>query len=396
MNTIVPIPMSAEPTVPRISLSVPELAGNEWRYVKQCLDSNWVSSAGPFVDRFEQDFSVYVGSPHAVAVVNGTAALHVALRLAGVKAEDEVLVSTLTFIAPANAIRYLGAHPIFVDAEPDFWQMDVNRVADFVTKDCHFDGNVLRNRSTNRRVKALLPVHILGHPVDIDALVEIARAFRLAVIEDATESLGALCRDRTVGTSGLFGCFSFNGNKLLTCGGGGMMVTAHSSLAERARYLTTQAKDSALEYVHSEVGYNFRLTNVAAALGSAQLERVDRLLDAKRRIASTYAAAFASVPGLTAMPEAPWARSACWLSAILVKEGEFGLDSRALQRRLAGEGIDSRPLWQPLHLSPAHRGGQMLGGRVAEQLHAQVLCLPSSSGLTQREQQRVIDKTTAA
>src|SRR5579862_6352196 len=242
-------------------LSVPEIRGNEWKYVKECLDTGWVSSVGSFVDRFEQDVAKFVGARFGVAAVNGTAALHTALLVAGVCPDDEVLVSTLTFIAPANAIRYAGAWPVFVDAEPEYWQMDPERVVQFIKEKCAWNGRELRNRSTGRRLKAIMPVHILGHPVDMEPLLNLARQYDLVVIGDATESLGAAYRGQKVGRLGDIACFSFNGNKLITTGGGGMMVTDNEAWADRARYLTTQAKDDAIEYTHHTIGFNYRLTN---------------------------------------------------------------------------------------------------------------------------------------
>ncbi len=374
-----------------IPLCVPELRGNEWRYVKECLDSGWVSSAGTYVERFERSFATYVGAKHAVATVSGTAALHIALLVAGVHPDDEVLVSTLTFIAPANAIRYAGAWPIFIDAEPHSWQMDPQRVHDFLSEQCCWVNEALVNRVTGRRVRAILPVHILGHPVDLDPILDLAGRYGLAVVEDATESLGARYKGRHVGTLGDIGCFSFNGNKLITTGGGGMLVTNRREWAERARYLTTQAKDDPIEYVHGEVGYNYRLTNVQAAIGCAQLERIDEYVAAKRRIAARYAAAFHDLAGINIMCEMPWATSACWLSTVLIDEEQFGLSSRMLLHALATRGIQTRPLWQPLHHSPAHRGALRMGGEIADQLARDGLSLPSSVGLTPLEQQTVIE-----
>src|SRR3972149_6950111 len=212
-----------------IPLSVPQLVGNEWKYVKECLDTNWVSSVGSFVDRFEQTMASYIGCRKAVATVNGTAALHVALQVAGVQADDEVLVSDLTFIAPVNAIRYLGAWPVFIDAAADYWQMDPQKVRDFLDKQCLWKDGQLRNKSTGRRVSAVLPVHILGHPVDMDPIVELARKYQLKIIEDATECLGAKYKGRMVGSHGDISCFSYNGNKIITTGGGGMIVTDNRS-----------------------------------------------------------------------------------------------------------------------------------------------------------------------
>lgn len=393
MNAIDQKPTVFEPGTPatdgNIPLCVPEIRGNEWQYVKQCLETNWVSSAGPFVDRFERELAAYVGVEHAVAVCNGTAALHIALLVAGVQPEDEVLVSDLTFIAPVNAIRYVGAWPVFIDVEPVYWQMDVEKVVEFL-ESCRWNEGELRNKVTGRRIKAILPVHVLGHPVDMDPIREIARKYDLVVIEDATESLGAKYKHQMVGVLGDIACFSFNGNKLITTGGGGMIVTNNAAWANKARYLTTQAKDDPLEYVHHEIGYNYRLTNIQAALGVAQLEQLEAYIAAKRKIAAAYGEGLASVPGLTLMQEAAWAFSAFWLYTILIDKLEYGQDSRALLRSLQHIGIQTRPLWQPMHLSPAHSACQTRVCAVTERLNRDALSLPCSVGLTRTEQARVI------
>ncbi len=390
---------SREPGAPvpqgEIPLCVPYLGGNEWSYVKECLDTNFVSSVGPFVTRFEQSIAAHAGVPFAVATVNGTAALHIALMVAGVKAGDEVLVSTLTFIAPVNAIRYVGAFPVFVDAEPEYWEMDVDKAIDFLNNRCSWRDGALYNKSTGRRIRAIVPVHILGHPVDMDRLVEIAHRFDLAIIEDATESLGATYRDRPVGSIGDIACFSFNGNKLITTGGGGMIVTSNEMFARRARYLTTQAKDDAIEFVHGEVGYNYRLTNIAAAVGLAQMERLNDHLDAKRTLAATYRNAFDADACITPMREAEWAWSAHWLFTVLVDPVSFEGGSRGVMRGLAELGIQTRPLWQPCHLSPAHAGAERTDCSVAEYLNSVALSLPSSVGLTASEQARVISSLSS-
>ena len=390
---------SREPGAPAtaggIPLCVPELRGNEWAYVKQCLDTNFVSSVGPFVTRFEEAIANYVGRAHAVATVNGTAALHVALLVCGVEPDDEVLVSTLTFIAPVNAIRYVGAWPVFVDAEPQYWQMDVGKAVEFLERGCDFRNGELRNRASGRRVRALLPVHILGHPVEMGPLLEAARRFGLPVIEDATESLGARYEGRTVGQLGDVACFSFNGNKLITTGAGGMLVTGDPGRAARAKYLTTQAKDDPLEYVHGTVGFNYRLSNVQAALGVAQMESIDEFVAAKRRIAAEYSAGLDGVPGIAPMRQAPWAESVFWLYSILVDGSTFGMTSRALLRNLDELGIQTRPLWQPGHLSPAHRGAFATDCSVAERLNRDALSLPCSVGLAPDAQARVIEAISA-
>lgn len=389
-RTVVPLPDSAH-LLDRVPLAEPSLTGREWQYVRECLDTGWVSSVGAFVNRFEADVAAAAGARHGVATVNGTAALHLALRVAGVGPGDTVLVPALTFIAPVNAVRYTGAHPVFIDAEPDYWQMDVEQVRDFLLRRCSREPGGLCDRATGRRVAAVLPVHLLGHPVDLEQLVPLCRDLGVAVIEDATESLGAHHRGTPVGHLGDAACFSFNGNKLITTGGGGMFVTDDEEWARRARHLSTQAKTDPVEYEHDEVGYNYRLTNVLAALGVAQMEQLHDKIAAKQAIAARYAAELKSIPGLTPMPEAPWASSVFWLYTILVDERQFGCDSRALLRRLGERGIQTRPLWQPMHQSPAHRDEAPAHCPVADRLHRQALSLPCSVSLSVSAQMRVID-----
>ncbi len=366
------------------------MAGKEWEYLKECLDTNWVSSAGKFVTRFEGLMADYVGVGNGVATINGTAALHMALVVAGVKPGDEVLTSTLTFIATANAVRHAGAEPVFFDADAATWQMDPDLVVRFLEQDCEFRNGSLFNRRTGRRIGAVLPVHILGHPVDMDPIVEAAGAFGVPVIEDATESLGASYKGRKVGSLGQIACFSFNGNKLITCGGGGMIVTENTAWAKKARHLTTQARSDAIEYKHDVVGYNYRLTNIQAAMGCAQFERLDDLIAAKRRIAKEYRGLCGDVAGLSFMPHAPWAEPVDWLSTVLVDAEKFAMGSRDLLRALAGRGIETRPLWQPLHKSDAHAGAACVKGGVAERLFDTGLSLPSSAGLSSQDLGRVV------
>ena len=388
-------PSVVEPEAPRpsgaIPLSVPEIRGKEWEYLKECLDTNWVSTAGPFVDRLEGTVASCVGSNFAVATASGTASLHIALLVAGVKPDQEVLVSTLTFVAPANAVRYVGAWPVFIDADPKYWQMDPKQVIEFLDKGCLQRDGTLINRATGRQVTAILPVDILGHPCDVDPILDIASEFGLAVIEDASESLGAKYKGRMVGNLGDVGCLSFNGNKVITCGGGGMFVTDDEQFASRAKYLTTQAKDDSVEYIHDEIGYNYRLTNIQAAMGCAQLEQLSDFLAAKRRIAQTYSTLLGEIPGITLMQQAEWASSTSWLNTVLVDEKEYGMSSRALLSRLRDSGIETRPLWQPLHLSLAHQESHSPACPVAELLWSDALSLPSSVGLNEEEQGRVID-----
>jgi perosamine synthetase len=374
-----------------IPMSVPVLAGREWEYLRECLDSNWVSSSGPFVGRFEEVFAEHVGAAEAVAVTTGTAALHVALLVAGVQPDDEVLVSDLTFIAPTNAIRYVGAWPILVDAEPNHWQMDPRLVEGFLREACRMEDGHIFNRASGRHVSAILPVHILGHPCDMDAIGALAAEFGLQVIEDATESLGATYRGRPAGTIGDVGCYSFNGNKTITTGGGGMIVSRNAAWIARARYLATQAKDDPNEYIHGAIGFNYRLTNLQAALGCAQMEQLEGFLARRREIAQRYRESLDSVAGLTMMTEGEAIQSSWWLSTVLVEADVYGRDRRELQRRLGERGIESRPLWQPMHMSPVYRDAQTLKGDVAERLWGGALSLPSSPSMTSSEQDQVIE-----
>lgn len=373
-----------------IPLCAPEIRGNEWQYVKDCLDTGWVSSVGSYVDRFEAELAARVGARYAVATVNGTAALHVALLVAGVEPDDEVLVSTMTFIAPANAIRYAGAWPVFIDAEPEYWQMDPMRVAQFLQEHCEWSQGVLRNRASGRRVRAILPVDVLGHPVDMDPIRNLAEKYGLPVIEDATESLGAKYRGRSVGMLGDIGCFSFNGNKIITTGGGGMIVTDNEAWAKRARYLTTQAKDDPIEFVHNEIGYNYRLTNIQAAMGCAQLEKLDDYVASKRRIADRYQRELVGVSGVTVMRQAPWAEGVYWMYTALIDSAEYGMDSRCLLREMDAINIQCRPLWKPAHQNRRHVRNDILPCPVAERLNRDSISLPCSVGLTDADLSRVV------
>ncbi len=372
-----------------IPLVEPQIGGNEWKYLRECIETNWLSSAGPFVDRFERMVAEYIGVKHAVATTNGTAALHISMILAGVATDDEVIVPTLTFIAPANAVRYAGGWPVFVDADPLYWQMDSNRVADFLDKGCRWHEGRLINRSTGRRIKAIVPVHLLGHACEMDSIMSVARKYGIPVIEDATESLGATYKGKQTGSIGDIGCLSFNGNKTVTAGGGGMIVTNDAALAERARYLTTQAKNEPVESIHNEVGYNYRLSNLHAAVGCAQMEQLPSFITKKKEIARAYRQLLGPIENVETMQEAPWASSTFWLYTI-VQSGSNGT-SRPLAAFLKDAGIQTRPLWQPLHQSPAHRGSQAIGGDVAGQLCKRALCLPSSVGLTGQEVEFVVN-----
>lgn len=367
-----------------IPLSEPCIGGNARAYLDECLATNFVSSVGPFVERFEGEFADYVGSRHAVACASGTAAIHVALRLLGLEPGDEVFVPTLTFIASANPVLYEHAAPVLVDSERETWNLDPALVADELDR---------RARLGQRQPRAVEAVHILGHPANLDLLVEACERHGVTLFEDASEALGARFAagrfaGRHVGTVGRLGCFSFNGNKIITTGGGGMITTDDPALAKRAKHLTTQARLPGVEYRHDEVGYNYRLTNLAAALGVAQLEQLPEFLKRKRRIADRYDEAFGVLP-LTPPPRATWAEPSLWLYSVLLRPS-FGLDRNGLLAALAGDGIQSRPIWSPLHTLPMYRHRPRLGGSVAEELFETGLSLPCSVGLSEAQQDAVI------
>ena len=368
-----------------IPLFSPQICGNEWKYVKDCLDTTWVSSVGAYVERFERLVAERAGVNYAVATVNGTAALHMALAAAGVRRDDEVLVSTLTFIASANAVRYVGAWPVFIDAEPRHWQMDPGLVESFLSRNCVRTGDDLMNRRSGRRVSGIMPVHVLGHPVDLDPLLQLGKQFGLPIIEDAAEALGVRYKGHPVGGRGTVGAVSFNGNKLITTGGGGMALTNNRQLAENLRHWTTQAKVDPLEYIHDEVGYNYRMSNVLAAIGCAQIEQLDEFIAAKRKQAAMYATALSDVPGITLFEPSADAFCTFWMNTIRVNREAFGMDSRQLLRALHERGIQTRGLWQPMHRSPAHKDNEAVLSGVADSLYAECLNIPSSVGMTMEQ-----------
>ena len=372
-----------------IPLLEPSFDGNEAQYLEECIASGYVSSVGPFVERFESAFADWVGARLAVACASGTAALHVALRLAGARPGSEVAVSTFTFLASVNAIQYTGATPLLVDSERDTWNLDAEQLHDEVD----------RRAALGRPLpSAIEVVHVLGHPADLEPVLDLSERYGIVLVEDACESLGASyvagsAAGRQVGTVGALGCFSFNGNKVLTCGAGGMIVTNDPEYARRARHLTTQARVAGPQYLHDEVGYNYRLTNLAAAVGLAQLEQLDGFLARKRQIAARYGDALGGLP-VERSPRAEWADPSCWLSSVLV---EAGVDVELVIDRMGQAGVEARPLWLPAHEQPPYRGRvPTLGGAVAASLHERGLALPSSVGLTLGDQTRVVDALSHA
>lgn len=364
-----------------IALHQPEFAGNERAYVTDCLDTGWVSSVGAYVDRFERMLEEICGVSHAVAVVNGTAALHVALLLAGVRNGDEVLVPALTFVATANAVRQAGAVPHFVDSDPTRLGLAPDALADWLTRIVETTDNGPRNRQTGRRIAALVPMHAFGHPVDMDALLRVAARFDLPVVEDAAESLGSQYHQRPCGSFGRLAAISFNGNKIVTTGGGGAILTNDAALAVRAKHLTTTAKlPHRWEFVHDEPAFNYRLPNLNAALGCAQLEQLDHMLTRKRHLAQLYQAAFAEVEGVAVIAEPADSSSNYWLNTLVLDQTAEPLRDALLEAAHAA-GIQVRPAWRPLHLLAMHADCPRAPLPVAEALGRRLLNLPSSAEL---------------
>ena len=378
-----------------IPLSVPNVSGNEWKYVKECLDTNWVSSAGKYVDLFEQNIANYTGSKYAVACVNGTSALQVSLRLAGVKPGDEVIVPTLTFIAPVNAIRYNGAEPVFMDVD-EFYNIDVDKTVQFFDEETEYKNGYIRNKKTGKRISAIVPVHVFGNAVWLDEIIRLCEERNIKVVEDAAESMGTRYINgehsgKHTGTIGTLGCLSFNGNKIITTGGGGMILTDDEYLAEKARYLTTQAKDDPVRYIHQEIGYNFRITNIQAALGVAQLEQLPVFLKRKRDIFSQYQTAFDNIAGLTLAGVPDYAGNNHWMNLLQIDKDAYGEDREELMQRLDENGIQTRPVWALNHLQEPYREFQNYHIEYAEKLINNSLCLPSSTNLSHEDQLRVIN-----
>ena len=364
----------------RIYLSPPHMSGREAQLVQDVFASNWIAPLGPQVDAFEAEFAAAVGAPYALALSSGTAALHLALLLAGVGPGDEVLVSTLTFSASANPITYLGGRPTFIDSEPASWNMDPALLAE--TLDA-------RARA-GRLPKAVIPVHLYGQAADITPIAQACLRYGVPLIEDAAEALGATYHGRSPGVFGQAGIFSFNGNKIITTSGGGMLVSADAALIEHARKLAQQARDPAPHYEHSEIGYNYRLSNVLAAIGRGQLQVLAERVRRKREICEYYRQALADLPGIAFMPEAPWGRSTRWLTVITVDPAQFGATREDIRLALEAENIESRPLWKPMHMQPVFHGCEVVGGAVAEALFRDGLCLPSGTALTEVDLDRVV------
>ena len=365
----------------RIFLSAPHMSGREQGLIAEAFASNWIAPLGPHVDAFEAEFSQAVGAQHSAALSSGTAAIHLALRLLGVGHGDEVFVSTLTFSASVNPIVYLGAKPVFIDSERLSWNMDPGILAEAVRD---------RVRRGNPP-KAIIVVHLYGQSADLDPILAVCSEHDIPVIEDAAEALGATYQGRAPGTFGRAGVFSFNGNKIITTSGGGMLVSDEPEIIAHARKLATQARDPAPHYEHSEIGFNYRMSNVLAAIGRAQLEVLSERVAARRRNFEFYRSALVDIPGIELQPEAPWGTHTRWLSCITVDDKRFGANREQLRESFEARNIEARPVWKPMHLQPVFADYESFGGAVAEDLFENGLCLPSGSNLTEEDLTRVVE-----
>jgi dTDP-4-amino-4,6-dideoxygalactose transaminase len=368
-----------------IYLSVPHMSGREVPYVMEAFNTNWLTCIGKNIDEAEALVRHRLGG-YAVALTSGTAALHLALRVLGVKAGDEVMCSTLTFAGSCNPILYEGAKPIFIDSDYVSWNLDPNLIAEFLKK----------RARVNKLPKALIVVHLFGQSADMDPILETCRHYGVKVIEDAAEALGTMYKEKPVGTLGDAGVLSFNGNKIITCTGGGMFVSHNSDQAQKVRFWSTQARDPGPNYLHTELGYNYRMSNVLAGILRGQLEVLDERVEQRRAVAFRYRDALADIPGLQFMPQADYGVHTNWLTCFLVDPAKFGLTQVQLIDFLKHANVESRPVWKPMHTQPLYKHAEAVGGQVAEDINARGICFPSSSSLSAEDQQFIIDRIREA
>ena len=378
----------------KISLSEPFIFGLEYKYIKECLDTGWVSSAGRFVDLFEDKIANYTGAKFAVACSNATSALFISLKILGVKRDEEVIVPTLTFIAPVNTIKYLGAEPIFMDAD-EYCNIDVNKTVEFIETETKFKNNISYNKKTGKIVRAVLPVHVFGNAADLESLQNICAERNIVILEDASESLGTIytkgkLKGQHTGSVGQMGCISFNGNKILTSGGGGMIICNDEESYKKAVYLTQQAKDDPVNFIHNEIGYNLRLSNIQAALGLAQMENIEKALKIKKKINNFYRENLNLTDGLTLMNSPGYADNNNWLSILRVEEEIFGKPSSFLIDKLRNKSIEVRPIWKLNHLQRPYLNNQTYKIEKAEELVSTAVSLPSSISLTSEQLNKII------
>ncbi|MDX2112026.1 MAG: aminotransferase class I/II-fold pyridoxal phosphate-dependent enzyme [Verrucomicrobiota bacterium] len=369
----------------RIYLSPPHLNGSELELVAGAFTQNWVAPAGPGLRDFEQDFCKKIGTTNAVAVSSATAGLHLALLVCGIGPGDEVISSDFTFVASANPVRYVGAEPVFIDSEPRSWNMDANLLETFLK----------RRAAINKIPKALILVHIYGQSADIDPILELCQRYGIILIEDAAEALGATYKGKSPGTFGRIGVFSFNGNKIITTSGGGMIVSEEAELIDKAHHLATQARLPGIYYEHISMGFNYRLSNISACIGVAQLRSLDERVAARRRVFSRYQNELKAIKGIDFMPEANYGQCSRWLTCMTLDPKQIAISPFDLCGRLADAGIEARPLWKPMHLQPLFAGCETIGSEVSERLFRTGLSLPSSSNLSDEQQGEVIESIKA-
>ena len=364
-----------------ILLSIPHMGDRELEFVKEAFNTNWISPVGPNIDAFEEEFCQVVKAKYGAAVCSGTAALHLALRLVGVEPGDEVFCSTLTFIASASPITYLGAKPVFIDSDRSSWNMNPYLLQEALDQ----------RAKIGKLPKAVVLVHLYGQSADIDPILAACNRYEIPLIEDAAEALGATYKGKSPGTLGKVGIFSFNGNKIITTSGGGMLISEDAELISQARFLATQARDPAPYYEHSQIGFNYRLSNVLAGIGRGQLLVLKERVAARIRNFEIYRQALGDLPGIEFMPEAEYGKSTHWLTCLTVDPHTFGADREQIRLELAQQQIETRPVWKPLHLQKVFADCQSIEGSVAEDLFTRGLCLPSGSNLTDSEINRVIN-----
>jgi len=370
-----------------IPLSVPVLEGNEWKYVKDCLDSGWISSAGAYVNKFEEQLAEYTGAKYAVATVNGTAAIHLALKIVGVTYGECVIMPSLTFVATANAISYTGAEPIFIDSNKDDWQIDSKLLEKYLKEECYMkDGSCFRIRD-NKRIAAIMPVHVQGNIGDIDRIVSLGDEYNITLVEDSAEALGSFKGEVSAGRFAKIGCFSFNGNKIISCGGGGMIITDDEEIAKSAKHLSTTAKTDPMTYHHDEVGYNYRLVNVLAALGVAQMENIDKYVERKKYIGDYYRKHLSGIGDIGFQKIDQEISFNNWLFTISTSK------QNELLNYLNSVGIICRPFWMPMHLLPMYQKFEFYTiDSNAEKIHETSLAIPCSVNLTDNQLARIVQE----
>lgn len=373
-----------------ILLSGPNISGNEWKYIKDCLDTQWVSSVGSYVNKFEQMVAEFAGCKFGIAASNGTSALHISLELLGVKSSDYVIVPNVTFVASLNSIKYTKADPILIDIDAETWQMDLNILEEFLEKETYIEGNHLFLKKNNRRIPAIMPVHVLGNMCDMDRMMELSSKYKLQIVEDATEALGSYYKNKHAGSFGILGAFSFNGNKIITTGGGGVIVTDDEVLAKKAKHLTTQAKSDPFEYIHDEIGYNYRLVNVLAAMGVAQMEKLPEFVKRKHEIDAFYKRSLSGIGDISFQKVLDDVNPNFWLFTFKTQK------QKELLKVLNESNMQSRPFWVPMNQLNMFKNDIYINHfDVSNEIYSNCLSIPCSTNITVEELEAIVEKILA-